>query len=172
MVPPDNDGNRPAASQSSSCAGTRETTQVCSGRHNHWRRESSISTSSHDSSPPIDEIPDSESGHAMNQVESESYSLLNRNMGDTGSVPWQSQSNNPQDLVPRASNGNRHDQCAQRQKETRAAIMVSCLNINGFSCTGSGDSIQNSKWSHINQLLRTSRTGILVISEAHLTEHR
>ncbi len=173
--PPDNDGNRPAASQSSSCAGTRETTQVRSGRRrrcNRWRHESSISTSSRDSSPPIDEIPDSESGHATNQVESESYSLLNRNMGDTGSVPWQSQSNDPQDLVPRAPNGNRRDQRAQRQKETRAAIMVSCLNINGFSCTGSGDSIQNSKWSHINQLLRTSRTGILVISEAHLTEHR
>ncbi|KAK0184580.1 hypothetical protein F5146DRAFT_938418, partial [Armillaria mellea] len=29
-----------------------------------------------------------------------------------------------------------------------------------------------SKWSHINQLLRTSKTGILVVSEAHLTERR
>ncbi|KAK0468720.1 Endonuclease/exonuclease/phosphatase [Armillaria novae-zelandiae] len=50
--------------------------------------------------------------------------------------------------------------------------MVSCLNINGFSSAGSGDSIQNSKWSHVNQLLRTSRTGILIVSEAHLMEKR
>ncbi|KAK0472808.1 hypothetical protein IW261DRAFT_1343312, partial [Armillaria novae-zelandiae] len=50
--------------------------------------------------------------------------------------------------------------------------MVSCLNINGFSSAGSGDGIHNSKWGHINQLLRTSRTGILIVSEVHLTERR
>ncbi|KAK0496143.1 Endonuclease/exonuclease/phosphatase, partial [Armillaria luteobubalina] len=56
--------------------------------------------------------------------------------------------------------------------ETKAAIMVSCLNINGFSCAGSRDGIHNSKWGHINQLLCTLRTGILIVSEAHLTEWR
>lgn len=50
--------------------------------------------------------------------------------------------------------------------------MVSCLNINGFSSAGAGDGIHNSKWGHVNQLLCTSRTGILIISEAHLTERR
>ncbi|KAK0478559.1 hypothetical protein IW261DRAFT_1309593, partial [Armillaria novae-zelandiae] len=28
------------------------------------------------------------------------------------------------------------------------------------------------KWGHVNQLLRTSRTGILMVSEAHLTERQ
>lgn len=54
----------------------------------------------------------------------------------------------------------------------KVAILISCLNINGFSCAGSGESISDSKWSHINQLLRTLKTGILVVSEAHLTERR
>ncbi|KAF9018687.1 DNase I-like protein, partial [Hymenopellis radicata] len=54
----------------------------------------------------------------------------------------------------------------------KAAINVSCLNIRGFSFQGSGESIQNSKWAHVNQLLRRTRTGILVVSEAHLTQDR
>ncbi|KAK0209609.1 hypothetical protein IW262DRAFT_1281539 [Armillaria fumosa] len=67
---------------------------------------------------------------------------------------------------------NRCERHGRQWKETKAAILVSCLNINGFSYAGSGESIANSKWSHINQLLHTSRIGILVVSEAHLTEDR
>ncbi|KAK0439471.1 uncharacterized protein EV420DRAFT_1279539, partial [Desarmillaria tabescens] len=165
----------PTASQPSPCAGLRETTQVRGGRRrrrNRQRRESSISANSCNSCPPLDETPNSESGHATNQVQSEPCLLSNGESNTQGATLRPTSSTTTQTPFVRAYSGNRRSRRAENRKETRAAIMVSCLNINGFSCSGSGDNIQNSKWSHINQLLRTSRTGILIVSEAHLTEQR
>lgn len=71
---------------------------------------------------------------------------------------------------PRVLTLNRQHQWETAKKETKAAIMVSCLIINSFSSAEAGDGIHNSKWGHMNQLLCTSRTGILIVSEAHLTE--
>lgn len=138
------------------------------------RHQPSFSANSRDSSPPIDETPNSESGHATNQVIRESYSQVNRLANTANNMPmWPTQLNNSQESTPHNTLPNsRQERRARQKKETKAGIMISCLNINGFGCSGSRESIQNSKWSHVNQLLRTSRTGILIVSEAHLTERR
>ncbi len=88
-------------------------------------------------------------------------------------LPDTQRGNPPVEISQQTSyTNNRQERRDKQRKETRAAILISCLNINSFTCAGSGDSISGSKWSHINQLLWTLKTGILVVSEAHLTERR
>ncbi|KAK0232290.1 hypothetical protein EDD85DRAFT_774723, partial [Armillaria nabsnona] len=96
---------------------------------------------------------------------SDSHNNPNRPDSQRGNPPIE---NSQQTLFT----NNRRERRDKQRKETKAAILILCLNINGFSCAGSGDSISDSKWSHINQLLWTLKTGILVVSEAHLTERR
>ncbi|KAK0471007.1 Endonuclease/exonuclease/phosphatase [Armillaria novae-zelandiae] len=174
--PPDNERNMQADPQDTSFVSLREPTPVRSGRHRRHtgqRCQSSFSTNSHEASPPIDEPSISESGHAMTQRGGEPYSHHSSQPNDHTDHSQRETNPSNSDRQPQGSPmSNRQQRREASKKGTKAAILVSCLNINGFSAAGAGDGIHNSKWGHINQLLRTSRTGILVVSEAHLTERQ
>ncbi|KAF8059612.1 Endonuclease/exonuclease/phosphatase, partial [Lyophyllum atratum] len=53
---------------------------------------------------------------------------------------------------------------------TKAAIRIASLNMRGYRSAGNNQ--QDSKWLHINQLVREKRIGILLVQETHLTEER
>lgn len=56
------------------------------------------------------------------------------------------------------------------RKNTKAAIRVATLNIRGYR--QSGAPMSETKWHHINQLMRDKKIGILVVQESHLNEER
>lgn len=53
------------------------------------------------------------------------------------------------------------------KKNTRAAIKIASLNMRGRGLPK--NSSPDSKWNHINQLVKEKRIGVLAIQEAHLT---
>ncbi|KAG6885868.1 hypothetical protein C0992_004817 [Termitomyces sp. T32_za158] len=55
-------------------------------------------------------------------------------------------------------------------KNTKAAICIATLNIRGFRNSGAPRS--ETKWNHINQLIRDKKIGILLVQEAHLSDER
>lgn len=55
-------------------------------------------------------------------------------------------------------------------KNTKAAIRIATLNIRGYR--SSGAPLSETKWHHVNQLLRDKKIGILLVQESHLTEDR
>ncbi|KAF8053963.1 Endonuclease/exonuclease/phosphatase [Lyophyllum atratum] len=57
-----------------------------------------------------------------------------------------------------------------RQRTKRTAIRIASLNIRGYRASGSSPG--DSKWYHINQLMREKRIGILLVQETHLTDDR
>lgn len=159
--PPDNDGNMPTASQSSPCAGLRETTQARSGqcrRCDCQRHQSSISTNSRDSSPPIDEIPYSKSDHVTNHMEREPCSLPDGDTFNTiGNLPWTTVLDTSPSLNPRQ----------QPHKKTRATVTVATLNMRGRGVQTAR--YGQSKWNDVNKLVKDKKIGILALQEAHLT---
>jgi hypothetical protein len=55
-----------------------------------------------------------------------------------------------------------------KKKKTSANLKIATLNISGHNAsTGNGS---NHKWRDLNQVLRDTRTGIIALQEAHLTE--
>ncbi|KAJ7574605.1 Endonuclease/exonuclease/phosphatase, partial [Mycena floridula] len=59
---------------------------------------------------------------------------------------------------------------ASCKKNTKAAIKIAALNING---NGKIDpNHPGNRWNHINQLMRDKRIGILIVGEAHLNRQR
>ncbi|GLB44701.1 putative RNase H [Lyophyllum shimeji] len=73
--------------------------------------------------------------------------------------------NGPQATPDRRARRRTSHQC---QKNTKAAIRVASLNIKGYRAANE----TNSKWFHVNQLVRQKRIGILLVQETHLTEER
>ncbi|KNZ81081.1 hypothetical protein J132_03071 [Termitomyces sp. J132] len=55
-------------------------------------------------------------------------------------------------------------------KNTKAAIQIGTLNLRGYRMMGSSKS--ETKWNHINQIIRDKKIGILMVQETHLTEER
>lgn len=55
-------------------------------------------------------------------------------------------------------------------KNTKASLRIATFNIRGFQ--NSGSSRSETKWNHINQLIRDKKIGILTVQEAHLNEDR
>ena len=56
-------------------------------------------------------------------------------------------------------------------KNTKASLKIATLNIRGFCYT---EAVGNeSKWNHVNQVIRDKKIGILMVQETHLTaEHK
>ncbi|KIY51495.1 DNase I-like protein [Fistulina hepatica ATCC 64428] len=62
--------------------------------------------------------------------------------------------------------GRRH----RGRKKTGANVKISTLNMRGRGNIDGQDTSPQSKWMHINQLMRDKRIGILAVQEAHLTQ--
>ncbi|KAF9487812.1 DNase I-like protein [Pleurotus eryngii] len=54
-----------------------------------------------------------------------------------------------------------------KKKWTRAGITITSLNIKGY-----GQSGQNSKWMHINQIMHDKKIAVLSVQETHMDEDR
>jgi len=55
-----------------------------------------------------------------------------------------------------------------KKKKTSANLKIATLNIRGRNASSGNGS--NNKWRDLNQVLRDTRTGIIALQEAHLTE--
>ena len=55
-------------------------------------------------------------------------------------------------------------------KNTRAALRVATLNIRGFRHAGSPRT--ETKWNHVNQVIRDKKIGVLLVQETHLDDTR
>ncbi|KAK0429609.1 hypothetical protein EV421DRAFT_1745328 [Armillaria borealis] len=58
------------------------------------------------------------------------------------------------------------NQCSK--KSTKAAIMIASLNIRGYGSKNLED--KESRWLHINQIMREEKIGVLAVQEAHLND--
>ncbi|KIY48016.1 DNase I-like protein, partial [Fistulina hepatica ATCC 64428] len=56
------------------------------------------------------------------------------------------------------------------KKKTGANVKISTLNMRGRGNIDERDTSPQSKWMHINQLMRDKRIGVLAVQEAHLTQ--
>lgn len=56
------------------------------------------------------------------------------------------------------------------RKNTKAAIRIASLNIRGFRSAGAP--LSETKWHHVNQVIRDKKIGILLVQESHLMEER
>ena len=55
-------------------------------------------------------------------------------------------------------------------KNTKASLKIATLNIRGFRYTGA---VRNeSKWNHVNQVIRDKKISILMVQETHFTTER
>ncbi|KAF6742734.1 Endonuclease/exonuclease/phosphatase [Ephemerocybe angulata] len=59
------------------------------------------------------------------------------------------------------------EEIARGKKRLKANIHIASLNIRGGAVV---DTNQNSKWNHINQIMRDNKLGILVVQETHLKQ--
>lgn len=56
------------------------------------------------------------------------------------------------------------------KKNTKAAIRIATLNIRGYRNNSAPRS--ETKWNHINQVVRDRKIGILLVQESHLSNER
>ena len=72
----------------------------------------------------------------------------------------------PQDhtVLPQVAADGKGKKKKKIKKNTRASLKIASLNIRGRGPSG------DSKWDHINQVMKEQRLGVLAVQEAHLTQ--
>jgi hypothetical protein len=67
----------------------------------------------------------------------------------------------PEQIGPQTRN---YQKKGKKKKNTRASLKIASLNMRGRGPVG------DNKWTHINQIMKEQRLGILAVQEAHLTQ--